>query len=86
VTTKPFVRASLRVESIVGFSPTGHGFVPFKNSVGASVYHAALRVREVLGRSSLIINEDAEGSYVAFKADWELNDGQRFLLGLNPNY
>ncbi len=33
--------------------------------------------------SNLAINEDADRSYIAFRADWELNDGQLFLLGLD---
>jgi hypothetical protein len=34
--------------------------------------------------SNLAIKEDAERSYIAFSADWKLNDGQLFLLGFNP--
>ncbi len=34
--------------------------------------------------SSLTINVDADCSYIAFSGDWELNDGELFLLGLNP--
>jgi hypothetical protein len=34
--------------------------------------------------SYLVINATAEYSYVAFTADWRLDDGQLFLLGLNP--
>jgi len=31
----------------------------------------------------LAVREDADHSYVAFTADWELNDDQMLLLGLN---
>ncbi len=34
--------------------------------------------------SNLAIRENADRSYVAFGADWQLNDGDLFLLGLNP--
>jgi len=33
--------------------------------------------------SDLAVREDADHSYVAFTADWELNDDQMLLLGLN---
>ena len=35
-------------------------------------------------QSDLAINENAARSYVAFSADLQLDDGELFLLGLNP--
>jgi hypothetical protein len=48
------------------------------------VVQAIRLVAPDFAESNLAIREDADRSYVAFSADWELNDGQLFLLGLNP--
>jgi hypothetical protein len=41
------------------------------------------RVAPDFSDSSLTIDHHADRSYIAFSADWQLNDSQLFLLGLH---
>jgi hypothetical protein len=59
-------------------------YIPLDFDAMGDLVNAIRRVIPDFSESSLVFRPDAERSYLAFSADCELDEGQLYLLGLNP--